>query len=56
MLTVLCLVTALASMKHQSSFVRVAALLLKLPGELGTVGQLTLAQRSSYHSMVSHGG
>lgn len=56
MLIVLCLVTTLASLKHQSSFVRVAALLLKLPGELGAVGQPTLAQRSSYHSMVSHGG
>lgn len=56
MLIVLCLVTTLASLKHWSNFVRVAALLLKLPGELGVVGQLTLAQRSSYHSMVSHGG
>lgn len=56
MLIVLCLVTTLASLKHQSRFYRVAALLLKLLRELGADGQPTLVQRSSYQSMVSHGG
>lgn len=60
MLIVFCLVTAKitssATLKHQGSFVRAAMLLPKLPGELGAVGQPTLVQRSSCHSMGSHGG